>query len=783
MNRKSRLLRLASTVLIAVMMAGSVTMTVMQALDLPVTWLQACVPALIASLACTLVALSGLAAVLVVIGLVAAAAASVAMNLPAWQAVQALVNAFMPLAREGEVVLAGHEATIAAILSAVLASLDYALIFGRVRSETNMAVLLSVCVIIGANALSRTANLALALPALIASAAAYAHASELQQDSGFFRALIPAVLAVAVAFLLVPQQRVTWKPLEDAANRVRSAFEDYFQFTQERIAFSINEAGYDHAGEINGEVVPLLGGPARPDPAEVMRVTTDTGVLLRGSIRRTYTGRSWTDDMEKARYLYYDLTRRSVRDRTFDVGRLSGLAGASAFKSREVAVEMLREGTSTLFVPNRLTDFSMTLETASYFNSVGEVFIARGVEPGDHYSARADLIADRSALAAVLGEAAQRDDTLYQEMLATYTGLPAVIEPGVYDLVQSLTGGMSAPYEKVQAIQYYLQNNYRYTLEVEYPPADRDFVSYFLLDAKQGYCSYFASAMAVMCRIAGIPARYVEGYFAVPDETGTAVLTGEDAHAWVEVYFSGFGWMEFDPTTAARQNGGGDANDPGEDDPDDDGTEATPPPEFPAESPEPTPTPEPTLPPDDPFDDPAPTPTPPPSFFDEPTPPPDTPETPDNNEQNDRDWLRWLLWGLLLLLLLAIAAAMIRARLRVTDPTRLAAREKNNGRAAMILYRSILTLLQQMGHVPLSGETPEAFAERISKSGLENEEFARFAHAVALSRYAGRPVDREMLATGGRAYALFLKKLGRWERIRFTAHRLLRGLGDFEVIP
>lgn len=51
-----------------------------------------------------------------------------------------------------------------------------------------------------------------------------------------------------------------------------------------------------------------------------------------------------------------------------------------------------------------------------------------------------------------------------------------------------------------------------------------------------------------MARIAGLPARYVEGYLAVPDENGECVVTGRNAHAWAEVYFKGFGWVVFDAT-------------------------------------------------------------------------------------------------------------------------------------------------------------------------------------------------------------------------------------------
>jgi len=256
------------------------------------------------------------------------------------------------------------------------------------------------------------------------------------------------------------------------------------------------------------------------------------------------------------------------------------------------------------------------------------------------------------------------------------------------------------------------------------------------------------------------------------------VLTGEDAHAWVEVYFSGLGWVEFDPTTAARENGDGQEN------ADDERPEEDLIPDEPTPSPSPTPTINPEN--DDPFADPTPSPTPETDPFAEPEPTPEIPDwenEDDEESEKDRDWLKFVLLGLILLLILLIIALLIRRRLQKTDPVRLASAEEDSRRAALILYRSILTLLAQMGHVPLSGETPAVFAARIAANGLENEAFVRFARAVALMQYADRAPDREVLDDGLRAYAAFVKKLGRFERIRFAVRRVFGGLGDFEVIP
>ena len=77
------------------------------------------------------------------------------------------------------------------------------------------------------------------------------------------------------------------------------------------------------------------------------------------------------------------------------------------------------------------------------------------------------------------------------------------------------------------------------------------------LQNKVGYCQQYAAAMGVMLRLAGVPARVVLGYtHSVPDASGTFTVTTNDAHAWVEAYFAGVGWVPFDPTPLAGISGG-----------------------------------------------------------------------------------------------------------------------------------------------------------------------------------------------------------------------------------
>jgi|GEM_PF-4360755 len=109
-------------------------------------------------------------------------------------------------------------------------------------------------------------------------------------------------------------------------------------------------------------------------------------------------------------------------------------------------------------------------------------------------------------------------------------------------------------YEKVKSIEQYLrkESGFKYTLLVSDVNQSKDFVENFLAYEKKGYCTYFASAMAVMGRIAKVPTRYVEG-FILPEEKnvdGFYEVTESRAHAWIEAYIKDVGWITLEATPA-----------------------------------------------------------------------------------------------------------------------------------------------------------------------------------------------------------------------------------------
>ncbi len=128
---------------------------------------------------------------------------------------------------------------------------------------------------------------------------------------------------------------------------------------------------------------------------------------------------------------------------------------------------------------------------------------------------------------------------------------------GLYALDRRIVGPARDPYEIALRVEEYLRFNYGYSLR---PPRTgyRSPYAAFLFKARIGYCQHFAGAMAVLLRFNGIPARVAVGFrTGVRTGADSFQVTRNDAHAWVEVYFPGVGWVPFDPTPGTQLPGSG----------------------------------------------------------------------------------------------------------------------------------------------------------------------------------------------------------------------------------
>lgn len=136
--------------------------------------------------------------------------------------------------------------------------------------------------------------------------------------------------------------------------------------------------------------------------------------------------------------------------------------------------------------------------------------------------------------------------------------------PRVKRLVERIVEGLDNRYDRVIAVERFLRENCTYTLEPPLLPEGEDATEFFLFRSRTGYCEQFASAMAVMLRHLGIPARVAVGFAQNPHDkdprTGLWNVRERDAHAWVEVFFPQYGWITFDPTAGATPENTGPFN-------------------------------------------------------------------------------------------------------------------------------------------------------------------------------------------------------------------------------
>jgi hypothetical protein len=144
-----------------------------------------------------------------------------------------------------------------------------------------------------------------------------------------------------------------------------------------------------------------------------------------------------------------------------------------------------------------------------------------------------------------------------RDITDTYLQIPR-LDPRIPELAGQITKNAKTPFDKALAMESFLRDRFTYTLNLTGKPGD-DPLAHFLFDTRAGHCEYFASAMTIMLRTLGIPAREVNGFLPgeYNDLGGDYIVRASDAHSWVEVYFPGNDWQVFDPTPAAPENSAG----------------------------------------------------------------------------------------------------------------------------------------------------------------------------------------------------------------------------------
>ena len=273
-----------------------------------------------------------------------------------------------------------------------------------------------------------------------------------------------------------------------------------------------------------------LGGPIRSIDRDTplfwvrMDQKQSESLYLKGNVKDYYDGYQWLSRANKYKkaYEFYLSEPKNVE-----------YLNREGFNKVSGTIKLDHMDTITLFTPMGLYD-----------TSLGEkVFVS--IDNEAFYKAGAFV----RYLKTYQFSSANKDFLLSSDV--DYLQLPSNIDNGTYQLTRNLGNYGETQYEKMVIMTKFLLQNYDYTLSPPTYDKDREFVSKFLFDTREGYCTYFATALTVMARINGIPARYVEGFRVDPNEEnneGFTAVTEADAHAWCEVYLEDKGWVIFEST-------------------------------------------------------------------------------------------------------------------------------------------------------------------------------------------------------------------------------------------
>ncbi len=325
-------------------------------------------------------------------------------------------------------------------------------------------------------------------------------------------------------------------------------------------------------GAINHGKLSELGN-IRFDFKTVLQVTMprslDT-IYLRGFVGSVYTGRSWEElsdgKLRELEEITENFTNTGLSPVLFDSYNLKSAPGV--LPNYSFTVKNIAANKDYLYLPYNLVPESVsryTITDHSHFTGSSDTYFGQIYNPDGYYGYQ-NLFRKRWSIPSSLVE----DEAAYRKFVyENYLDIPSSFKPeemfnqNYYEYItaeeiqtgKSTLDEMTVFSRKLYYIKEWLRDNCTYSLTTEPLPKGEDFVNHFLR-YKEGSCSHFASTAVLMCRYAGIPARYVEGYIISPYDSDKNIPEGkvitvdvEDTrgHAWVEVYIDGYGWypMEF----------------------------------------------------------------------------------------------------------------------------------------------------------------------------------------------------------------------------------------------
>ncbi len=315
-----------------------------------------------------------------------------------------------------------------------------------------------------------------------------------------------------------------------------------------------------------------LGGDIKLSDVVVLEVESSAPTYLKATSRDVYTGSGWTREDKAAPLIYLETGMLEDTTETLEAidwirRENKSLDLDSLFYKQTAHIRFMNINTNSIFIPSKMESFHITSSQRDVFLSGSDslslekpatkdfAYTTEFYEPKWTSDSLRDVLR-KSEVGFYKTKGINKWVEHADAITKKYTQIPEQLPERIIDLAQIITRDQDNNYDKVKAIEAYLASNYDYTLTPGDPIEGNDFVDTFLFENKQGYCTYFATALAVLTRSIGIPSRYVEGYVMPPSpksQQNTYIITDKSAHAWVEVYFEGIGWIRFEATPPYRQ--------------------------------------------------------------------------------------------------------------------------------------------------------------------------------------------------------------------------------------
>lgn len=374
-----------------------------------------------------------------------------------------------------------------------------------------------------------------------------------------------ALYIVFMLFMPVYDKPYDWKFIKDAYKNFKEEFTVWIE-AQNRSGkdeFGTASVGFSENGRLmsgifydNQKLLTIQG-------SQGLR----TNIYLVGKVYDTFDGKQWTQTITE------DTRERKIDtlETIYAIERYEGDLNDNYIYSTGLTIRYEYFDTSCVFAPLKLR----YIEGCDYLTSGANLYFEEQKGYGtDYRAAYFQLNVDHPKFYEMAETKLEDSEELWNKTVDKYAGKmdkrvtledlmhyrneilkdyhqDIILSAETDNYISEVTKGYDTNIQKLRAIEKEL-STYTYTMSPGKIPdivdSQEDFLDYFLLESKKGYCSYFATAFVLLARAEGMPARYVQGFCVPVTVDKKMTVTSDMAHAWPEVYIEGVGWIPFEPT-------------------------------------------------------------------------------------------------------------------------------------------------------------------------------------------------------------------------------------------